>query len=70
MKIGILGGGNCYALNLANLSKKSGFDVFGIGRNPPKVPALWQVYKEYRYYQAHLLFHLQAALAILDTERP
>jgi len=34
MKIGILGGGNCYALNLANLCKQEGIDVFGIGRSP------------------------------------
>lgn len=69
MKIGILGGGNCYALNLANEAHKK-FDVFGIGRSPARVPAMWQVYKEYRYYEAHIVFHLQAVLAILDTERP
>jgi dTDP-glucose 4,6-dehydratase len=70
MKIALLGGGNCYSHSLANLAHKEGFDVFGIGRNPPKVPAMWQVYKEYRYYQAHLIFHQEAAMAILDTERP
>ncbi|HEX7953964.1 MAG TPA: NAD-dependent epimerase/dehydratase family protein [Burkholderiales bacterium] len=69
MKIGILGGGNCYALNLANEAHRK-FDVFGIGRSPQKPPAMWPVYKEYRYYEAHVVFHLQAVLAILDTERP
>lgn len=70
MKIGILGGGNCYALNLANLAHKEGFDVFGIGRSPQKVPAMWQVFEGYRYYQAHLVMQLESAVAILDTERP
>jgi dTDP-glucose 4,6-dehydratase len=70
MKIGILGGGNCYALNLANLCKQEGIDVFGIGRSPQKVPAMWQVFHGYRYYQAHLVTQLEAVMAILGTERP
>jgi dTDP-glucose 4,6-dehydratase len=70
MKLGILGGGNCYALNLANLCKQEGIDVFGIGRSPQKVPAMWQVFHGYRYYQAHLIDQLDATVAILDTERP
>jgi dTDP-glucose 4,6-dehydratase len=70
MKIGILGGGNCYALNLANLCHSEGIDVFGIGRSPQKVPAMWQVFKGYRYYQAHLVSQFIATLAIIDTERP
>lgn len=69
MKIGILGGGNCYALNLANEAHRK-FDVFGIGRSPQKPPAMWPIHSQYRYYQAHIVFHLQAVLAILDTERP
>lgn len=70
MKLGILGGGNCYALNLANHAKKEGFDVFGIGRSPQKVPAMWQVFHGYRYYQCHLLTQLEATIAILNTEKP
>lgn len=70
MKIGILGGGNCYALNLANLCKQEGIDVFGIGRSPQKVPAMWQVFNGYRYYQAHILDELGVVMAVLDTERP
>lgn len=70
MKIGILGGGNCYALNLANLCDSEHIDVFGIGRSPEKPPAMWQVFQGYRYYQAHLVTQLEAVLSILDTERP
>lgn len=70
MKIGILGGGNCYALNLANLCKAEGIDVFGIGRSKEKSPAMWQVFHGYRYTQQHLSDNLYSALAILDTERP
>lgn len=70
MKIGILGGGNCYALNLANLAKSQGIEVFGIGRSPQKPPAMWQVFNGYRYYQCHLVTQFEATLAILDTERP
>lgn len=70
MKIAILGGGNCYALNLANLCKSQGLDVFGIGRSREKSPAMWRVFKSYRYYQQHLGDNLYSALGILDTERP
>ena len=69
MRIGILGGGNCYALNLANEARKS-HSVFGIGRSPRKAPAMWQVFNGYRYYQRHLVTQLEATLAILDSERP
>lgn len=68
MRLGILGGGNPYALNLASLCKKEGIDVFGIGRSPERVPALW--IKDYRYYQLHLGNHLEAVLGTLGTERP
>lgn len=70
MKIGILGGGNCYALNLANLAHKEDFDVFGIGRSPQKVSAMWQVFEGYRYYQMHIDHHMGAVLSVLATERP
>ena len=66
-KIGILAGGSCFALNLANQAKD--YDVFGIGRSH-KPYAMWPVYQGYRYYQAHLVTQLTAFLAILDTERP
>jgi dTDP-glucose 4,6-dehydratase len=39
MKWAILGGGNCYALNLARLLLKNGHEVIGIGRSALKGPA-------------------------------
>lgn len=70
MRLGILGGGNPYALNLANHCKENGIDVFGIGRSPPRAPPMWPVFREYRYYQGHLVTQLEAIMGILGTERP
>ena len=70
MKIGITGGGNPFALNLAKYAKSLGHDVFGIGRSPPRTPSMWPVHKDYRYYQIHLVTQLEAFVAMLDTERP
>lgn len=69
MKIGVLGGGNVYALNLAKLCEERGIDHFGIGRSPRKSPAFW-VPHQYRYWSLHLVDELPAALAVLDTEKP
>ena len=69
MKVGLLGGGNCYALNLASHLYGAGVDHFGIGRSPRKLPAFW-VKHHYRYYQGHLVTQLPAVMAWLDTERP
>lgn len=70
MKIAILGGGNCYALNLARHLSDLGIEHFGIGRRPPKHPALWRVEHDYRYYALHLLREFGAVLDLLDRERP
>lgn len=69
MKIAILGGGNCYALNLAAHLHAEGIDHFGIGRSARKPQAFWVRY-HYRYYKAHLVTQLPAYMAWLDTERP
>lgn len=70
MKVAILGGGGCFALNFAHFLNSLGIDHFGIGRSPRKAPPFWQVQHHYRYYQAHLVTQQPAALAILDQERP
>ena len=70
MKLALTGGGNPFALNLANHAKQAGFDVFGIGRSAPRSPSMWPVFREYRYYQIHLVSQQDAFLAMLDTERP
>lgn len=69
MKVAILGGGNVYALNFARHLHSLGIQHFGIGRSK-KTPAFWQIEHHYPYHALHLIDHLQAYLAILDTERP
>jgi len=70
LKVALIGGGNCYAINLANYLESLGIEHFGIGRSPSKHPALWMVDHPYRYFQAHLIHEFDRALAILDSERP
>lgn len=70
MKVGILGGGNVYALNFARHLAEIGVDHFGIGRSGPKPAAMWQIEHHYRFWALHLVTQLEAYLAILDTERP
>lgn len=70
MKVAILGGGGCFALNFAEVLAMNGIDHFGIGRSPQKEPAFWQVSHDYRYYQAHLLRNFKGTLNVLDEEKP
>lgn len=70
MKIGILGGGGCFALNFARMCIGKHVDFFGIGRSAPKHPALWLAPDNYRYYVHHLVDNLPDALEILDFEQP
>lgn len=70
MKVAILGGGSCFALNLARYLSECGIDHFGIGRSPRKDPSMWLVDHHYRYWQAHIVDQLPAVMAILDTEKP
>lgn len=69
MKVAILGGGNVYALNFAKHLHSLGIDHFGIGRSKRADEAFW-VEHHYRYWALHLVDHLKAYLAILDTEKP
>jgi dTDP-glucose 4,6-dehydratase len=70
MKIAILGGGSCFALNLARYLSECGIEHFGIGRSPRKPPALWPIEHHYRYHALHVVDQLQAVMAVLDTEKP
>lgn len=70
MKVGIIGGGNVYALNFARHLSDIGIEHFGIGRTGPKPAPFWQVEHHYRFRELHLVNHLPAYLAVLDTERP
>jgi dTDP-glucose 4,6-dehydratase len=69
MKIAILGGGGCFALNFAKHLHEQGIEHFGIGRSK-KIKAFWQVDHWYRFQTLHLVTELPAIMAVLDTERP
>lgn len=69
MKIAILGGGGCFALNFARLLASHGIDHFGIGRST-KTPPFWLIEHHYRYWPLHLVRELPAVMAVLDTEKP
>ena len=69
MKIAIVGGGGCFALNFARLCHECGIEHFGIGRsNKPK--PFCQIDHTYRYWPLHLVDELSAILAALDSEQP
>lgn len=70
MKIAILGGGGCFALNFARHLDSKQVDHFGIGRSGPKAPPFWLAPQGYRFWALHLVDQMQATLAVLDTERP
>jgi dTDP-glucose 4,6-dehydratase len=70
MKIAILGGGSCFALNLANLLHTRRIEHFGIGRSPVKHSAFWVVNHDYRYKQAHVVDELDVVMGYLDEEEP
>lgn len=69
MKIAILGGGGAFALNFARVCHERGIQHFGIGRSQPLRP-FWVVHHHYPYRVLHLVDQLDAAIAVLDTERP
>lgn len=69
MKVAILGGGNCYALNFAALLHANGIPHFGIGRSVRKPDAFWGKHR-YDYRAKHLVKQLPAVMAVLDTEKP
>jgi len=70
MKVALLGGGGCFALNFARLLNEQDIPHFGIGRSARKPFAFWQVDHHYKYHQLHLVDQLPAILGVLDTERP
>jgi dTDP-glucose 4,6-dehydratase len=70
MKVAILGGGGCFALDFARHLHSLGIEHFGIGRSKPKPAPFWQVTHHYPYHALHLVEQLAATMAVLDTERP
>lgn len=72
MKFAIIGGGNCYALNLARMLLNHGHNVIGIGRSPLKGPAftLGAVRMGYRYWNYSIGPDTEFAMDVLDAEKP
>ena len=69
MKIAILGGGGCFALNFARLLEKEQVECFGIGRSL-RPPPFWLAPKNYSFYELHLVDQLGESLKILDALKP
>jgi dTDP-glucose 4,6-dehydratase len=70
MRVAILGGGSCFALNLAKHFSECGIEHFGIGRSPRKTASMWPIEHHYRYHSLHVIDQLAAVMAVLDTEKP
>ena len=69
MKVCILGGGGCFALNFANLCEERKIEHFGIGRSN-KLPPFWVVDHDYRYSTVHLVEEHPILLRRLEQEQP
>lgn len=69
MKIAILGGGGCFALNFARMCNERGIDHFGIGRSQKLLP-FWTIDHSYLFRVLNLVTELPAIMAVLDTELP
>lgn len=69
MKVAIVGGGGCFALNFATHLAAREIEHFGIGRSK-KLSPFWQITHHYPYTVGHLVTDLPFIMAKLDTERP
>lgn len=70
MRVAILGGGGCFALDFARYLEIRGIEHFGIGRSGPKPPAFWLAPKNYRFWALHVVDDLAKIMAVLDEARP
>ena len=69
MKVCILGGGGCFALNFARLCEERKIEHFGIGRSN-RLPPFWVVDHDYRYSTIHLVEEYPILLRTLEQEKP
>jgi dTDP-glucose 4,6-dehydratase len=69
MKACVLGAGGCFGQNTAAYFQKHGWEVFGIGRNPPKHPA-FTLGRDFPYHAYHVHYELQYVIDLLDKEKP
>ena len=73
MKVAVLGGGSCFAMNLSWHLMERGDDVLSISRSPMRGPAFTyglETLKGFRYEQAHLVTELDRIMWLLDDYRP
>jgi len=70
MKVALVGGGGCFALNFAKYLDAQGIDCFGIGRSKRKSRPFWLVNHDYLYYQKHIVDEFSPTMALLDYEKP
>jgi dTDP-glucose 4,6-dehydratase len=70
MKIAVLGAGGCFAQNFVRYCADQGIETFGIGRSGPKAAPFWNLPKDFRFWQLHLVTQLPETMAVLDELRP
>ena len=73
MRVAVLGGGSCFAMNLSKHLIGRGDDVLSISRSPIRGPAFTlglEKTENFRYEQAHLVTELPRILALLDSYKP
>src|SRR3990167_9135724 len=70
MKIAVLGSGGCFAQNFVRYLADQGIESFGIGRSGPKAAPFWNLPKDFRFWQLHLVTQLPETMRILDELKP
>ena len=73
MKIAVLGGGSCFAINLARHLIDRGDEVLAISRSPMRPPAFTlglESERGFRYEVAHIGRQLDRTMVLLDVFRP
>lgn len=73
MRVAVLGGGSCFAMNLSKHLIGRGDDVLAISRSPIRGPAFTlglENTDKFRYEQAHLVTELPLILELLDSYKP
>jgi dTDP-glucose 4,6-dehydratase len=70
MRFVVLGAGGCFAQNFIRYLADEGIESFGIGRSGPKPAPFWNLPKDFRFWQLHLVNQLDETLRILDVIKP
>lgn len=70
MRVALLGGGNPYALNLANLLHSLDVEHFGIGRRGPRPAPFWLTPPFYDYHVMDVIHDWVALGSLLEKRKP